>query len=907
MRTIDTLGSRASSHKPVWISLIALLFSMQLTAQNLLSVSPDSAMQGNQVTIMVVGTQTNFTAINNTFFISLRQGTARVNCDSFSVQTDSLLFAYFSLPYNLSGWCNINVGNFMDGNMVLSNSFFIVTSPTAPNLISIEPDSAYQGTSVVTTIASVNTNYASGTINLIRLEMGFNRITADSFTIINDSSIIAYFSFPVNSASGLYNLRIGHSSDGTLFLNACFEVLVSPFKPIIMAISPDNAFQGESVAVSVIGNNTNFQTGINNYIRLQRGPNMLNADSAFIINDTSMIVYFTISYQMTPNLYDFRIDNTIDGLLNLTQSFLIKKSLTTPQIIAIYPSEGDQNQYVKVTVNGTNSHFLTGVTTQVLLRMGANLIVYADSFDIDNDSLLDAHFNIPLTAQTGLYDFRVVNNVDGTLQLGQSFRINATTIFPQITSVNPGKLKQKKSYMLSIDCQYTTLNTPTPPIIRLVFNVNNSISMDSIQVVNDTFVYAYCTVPETAPVGFYDVEIIPYGAAVITGNDLVEVLVSEWAPQLSLVDPNKAHQGDSLTVSVYGKNTNFTGGTGLSVRLRQGNRIISPQSLLIVNDSLIEASFVIFASTRTGFYTVEVNGTIHGDLLMPNGFEILVPANAPQIEYIMPAKGVKGESLAVLIKGKNTHFIGSTNPRVFFQNVQGNFLADSVGLINDTIAMAYITIPATVPVGFYDVRMIGITDGNLSFATGFEVIGRPIVTNIISLTPDSAYQGDTVQLTIYCTGTEFMKAKLLQVFMSNPLEADLMGTEVTPIDDTTLTVVFTFNKYAWIGLWDVTILSDISGEITETEFFNVLKSTNGIDMQDLVLNAKVYPNPVSSFLNLELETEQDYFIQVFDLNGKLMLEKRNLKQIDVTELPAASYMLRVSAGNKQFTSLFIKE
>ena len=1011
MRNFTERVYRTMRFKFSLIIILATITFSNVDAQNLVSVTPDSAMQGNQVILTIVGTQTHFSAINNAFFISLRQGNNRISCDSFSIQNDSLLLAYFDLPYTLSGWCDVNVLNFTDGNMLLPNSFYITASPTAPNIISINPDSAYQGTSIVATILSVNTKYASGSITRIRLRIGgFNgTFNADSFIVNNDTNITAYFTFPFTAATGLYDLLIDHNLDGTISLNDNFEVIESPFKPKIISvnpdssyqgtsltllviaantnftqatfsaislemgwwdvidadtftvindtalyadftipmdanvglwdvvlnnsidneivldnsfevvlspfspqiisINPDSAYQGEHIAITVVGKNTHFLSGTNNYYRIQRGNwNIINADSVNITNDTLLVAYFTISYQMAPNMYDFRIDNTMDGLLNLTAAFLIKESLTAPAIIAIYPSEGVQNEYVKVSVNGTNSHFLSGVTTQVLLRMGANNSIYADSFDIDNDSLLYAHFNIPLIAQTGIYDFRAVNNVDGTLQLGQSFTINATQIFPKILSVTPNELNQKESYALSINCQYTSLNTQTPPIIRLLFNATNIINTDSIQVVNDTFLYAYVTIPENAPIGFYDVEILPYAAQSITGQDMVEVLISQWSPQISLVDPAFAYQGDTLSVSIHGKNTLFTSGAMINVQLVQRFTVISPSGIKIVNDSLIVADFIIPANARLGLYDVEVNGTIHGDMILAEGFEILVSPNAPQIEYVSPAKAAWGEVLSVLVKGKNTSFVGSTNPRVRFQSNQGNFISDSVHILSDTIAIAYVTIPKTIALGFYDVRLWGFTE-NLTLSAGFEVISRPLVIKIKSITPDSAYQGDSIHMNIQCSGTEFTNAKLVQVFLSNPLEADLIGTSVEAINDSVLTVEFVFKKDAWIGLWDVSVVSDISGQTTELEFFSLLKSTG---MQEAnSLSAKIYPNPASDMLNIEFESDATTTIQLYDLNGNLLVEDKthhvNLKQIDISHLASGSYIIQLISSEGLYRGMIIKK
>jgi len=427
--------------------------------------------------------------------------------------------------------------------------------------------------------------------------------------------------------------------------------------------------------------------------------------------------------------------------------------------------------------------------------------------------------------------------------------------------------------------------------------------MDSINVVNDTFLYAYCSIPLTAPIGYYDVEIIPYGATPIRGTDMVEVTLYQWAPQISLVDPNKAYQGDTLSVDIHGKNTQFTGSAATSIQLVQGWFTISPTGIKIVHDSLIVADFILAPNARLGLYTVEVNGTVHGDLVMPEGFEILISPTAPQIEYVMPAKGAIGETLAVLIKGKNTAFVGGNGPRVRFQSMQTNFMADSVGIDNDTMAYAFVTIPNTAPAGWYDVRIWRIPDGNLTLTQGFEVLQKAADPEIKSISPDNARRGDTLQMAIICGGTKLTEALFTNVFLTDPSNNKIVASQVIIVDDTIVNAVFEFPKTAYVGLWDISIETDLYGEIRTDDLFE-LKFSIGI-IEDDNLQVKVYPNPASEYVYLDIDVQGDYWIQLYDLNGKLKLQTQNVKQINLNDFASGTYLLQIQTDNKQFTTLII--
>lgn len=57
----------------------------------------------------------------------------------------------------------------------------------------------------------------------------------------------------------------------------------------------------------------------------------------------------------------------------------------------------------------------------------------------------------------------------------------------------------------------------------------------------------------------------------------------------------------------------------------------------------------------------------------------------------------------------------------------------------------------------------------------------------------------------------------------------------------------------------------------------------------------VYPNPVINFLNIKVNSEQTWQINVIDLIGKNVLTKsfKNNIQLDFTSLKSSSYILRI--------------
>jgi hypothetical protein len=109
---------------------------------------------------------------------------------------------------------------------------------------------------------------------------------------------------------------------------------------------------------------------------------------------------------------------------------------------------------------------------------------------------------------------------------------------------------------------------------------------------------------------------------------------------------------------------------------------------------------------------------------------------------------------------------------------------------------------------------------------------------------------------------------------------------------------------------------------TDTIFFNdyhypiALAQINiaGLGFDDLILfqtgELALYPNPANNILNLVFEQENEYMVQVYDISGKLVLQKELNKgesQLAVSELKSGLYILRAQSNEAVFVGRFLKE
>ncbi len=76
------------------------------------------------------------------------------------------------------------------------------------------------------------------------------------------------------------------------------------------------------------------------------------------------------------------------------------------------------------------------------------------------------------------------------------------------------------------------------------------------------------------------------------------------------------------------------------------------------------------------------------------------------------------------------------------------------------------------------------------------------------------------------------------------------------------------------------------------------------DLQTSGIELSVYPNPTNSFLLIEVKTDKqrDLQINLFDLNGKLILQKKitgSKQTVQMQNYKPAIYILKITEGNKE--------
>ena len=76
----------------------------------------------------------------------------------------------------------------------------------------------------------------------------------------------------------------------------------------------------------------------------------------------------------------------------------------------------------------------------------------------------------------------------------------------------------------------------------------------------------------------------------------------------------------------------------------------------------------------------------------------------------------------------------------------------------------------------------------------------------------------------------------------------------------------------------------------------------GTLINELEILTKIYPNPTSKLLFIELKKESDGDILIYDIKGKLVLQdkfqNKKIKQLDINTFSPGNYVLHINVANK---------
>lgn len=347
---------------------------------------------------------------------------------------------------------------------------------------------------------------------------------------------------------------------------------------------------------------------------------------------------------------------------------------------------------------------------------------------------------------------------------------------------------------------------------------------------------------------------------------------------------------ESITLNLW--RTGGSGGIRILYRVNGGTWIDSGHQLLGNPTTWQQESFVIPAGSNVAQFSIafEFNQGTAGDP-SPNHYHSI-----DEISITGVATTASPEIISTVTSGVNV-FCGGDAIEVDYtatdvtlntgntftlelSDATGSFTsATAIGTLNATTASGSVmgTIPAgTIPGMNYRVRINSSNEAQIGEDNGLDLIiaSTPAAPTIIlngAGDLESSYAGTNIW------------------FQDGFVISGESGNTITPLADGEFTIQATND----------TCVSALSDPFTY--------STVGIDGYELNAFA-IYPNPTSEVVNLKGNEGAISSLEVVDLSGKVLsVQTQSLHLIDVSQLAAGAYFLRIHTIELVHTLKFVKE
>jgi len=281
--------------------------------------------------------------------------------------------------------------------------------------------------------------------------------------------------------------------------------------PLLLSINPSSANQGETLDVTITGDNTNFaqDSGTTLSFTFEQGSSTI-VNSYEIVDDEILIANVTIPNEVDLGTYGVSISNEVDGTLYLPNSFEVTSSQPIPSLVSITPNQALQGETLDVTILAENTHFTNIDDSTILLtsfdQFGFSVV---NSISIIDDTTILANITIPPVVPPGTYDIIVSNNTDGELTLENGFTVIELFIpEPSLLSISPNEAGQSQTLDIIVYGENTHFaNEEDSTTLEFSFNQGGSTIVNYYTIIDDTTLGANITIPSDIDTGIYNITV----------------------------------------------------------------------------------------------------------------------------------------------------------------------------------------------------------------------------------------------------------------------------------------------------------------------------------------------------------------------------------------------------------------
>ncbi len=488
--------------------------------------------------------------------------------------------------------------------------------------------------------------------------------------------------------------------------------------PVISSITPNTAFKGQTLKVTINGTGTFFMT--TTLVNLQNGVDIIKANSFTALSSTKIEATFTIPANAKIGLWAVTVKGFTNGTLTKNNSFIIAlpPPPPPPSITSVSPG-AFVGAKVKVTITGINTHFMG--TSIVNLKFGSAVISANKDYLINpiSDTKLEATFYIPYNVNTGLWTVTVEDKLDGIISKNFNFNIPLRTITISPNTAIPGEDVRT----IIIGKNYD-------------FALHYMLKKDNV-LINSNYFYNHYPdsvivsflIPKDAAIGLYDL----VGESWKFDDNTTITKVGTFTVLLPTITitPNTTYQSrKGFGVVLTGTNTHFKGTKKIALTNGNGMDSIYSTTLNVNSNTSMSATFNIPVNAKAGLWDLNIMGPDSSPIFGLGGekedFDLskkkcIVINPQPLISTNIPNIPVnQGETVKVVIAGTNTHFT-SGNLLAFISQGTSMIIGTNTVAANNISLTTTFNIPANANTGLWNLNVQDLNDDVITKANSFTV------------------------------------------------------------------------------------------------------------------------------------------------------------------------------------------
>lgn len=736
--TLTTLGE---------VATIAQGMDLVNSSPELLSTTPNGAQQGATLNVQILGQFTHWCDNVTTQCLpgytptvaSLGPG-ALIN--SITVQDSETAVVNVTVDpvaYPTGSPCPSAMMTTGTEQVTLLGQFCVLPGPAT--LTGVTPSKGPQGQTTTVTVTGLLTHFVAGETVA---DFGPN-VQVANVDVLDSTHAKVDLAITANAPVGFVTATLRTLGE-TASLQQAFQVV--PGTPTLNEVSAVQAQQGQSLTgVQIFGQYTHWCDNVNVTCASGYTPTTITFGQGITVSNLQVVSSSeaTVDLAVDPLAFLGSRDVTVTTGTETVSKYSLFNVVAGPAIISqVTPSSANQGQEVVLTITGLNTHWQQGLTQVSVGGAGYDLTINAVTIQSATSAQVDVTFSP--TAGLGA---RSVYMVTAGEALTDSGAIVVTGGIPSITGVSPNSAKAGTfNVNVMINGQFTCwLSCAVSPATNAVSNVDfgtalgSGIDLVSYTVNSDTSITAVVNVSPDAP--------LQYNKITVTGQTKnqngvlgVEALTGYFqvyspappVPYIQWMSPSSGLPGQTMDVRLIGNSTHWD---PVSSQITFGAGInVVPGTFSVTSPTSAIVTISIDPAATGGYRTVYVDT---GSEEETTNFDVVIAT--PSLAIVDPGSGLQGaQGLTVNVIGNYTTFNDST---VFqFGGVNSGITVTNTQILGPTIAQVTLNISQTAPLGGSSVTATTTTNTGVQVATGAGFSVTPSLATILSIAPNTGYQGN---------------------------------------------------------------------------------------------------------------------------------------------------------------------